>query len=82
MVDIIGSVLHRALHYDEIPVDVVRQRFVSLGFPAEFGAAYVAMLATTLDRPAEVTDSIEKILGRPATTFEQWVRDHISLFTN
>jgi len=82
MVDIIGSVLHRALHYDEIPVDLVRQRFVSLGFPAEFGAAYVALLATTLGGPAEVTDSIEKILGRPAVTFEQWVRDHISLFTN
>ena len=82
MVDIIGSVLHRALHYDEIPVDLVRQRFVSLGFPAEFGAAYVALLATTLGGRAEVTDSIEKILGRPAVTFEQWVRDHISLFTN
>ena len=82
MVDIIGSVLHRALHYNEIPVDLVRQRFVSLGFPAEFGAAYVAMLATTLDEPAEVTHSIDKILGRPAVTFEQWVRDHVGLFTN
>jgi uncharacterized protein YbjT (DUF2867 family) len=82
MVDIIGSVLHRALHYNEIPVDLVRQRFASLGFPAEFGAAYVAMLATTLGEPAEVTGSISKILGRPAVTFEQWVRDHISLFTN
>jgi uncharacterized protein YbjT (DUF2867 family) len=82
MIEIIGSVLHRALRYHEIPADLVRQRFVSLGFPPEFGAAYVAMLATTLDEPADVTDSIEKILGRPAVTFEQWVRDHTSLFTN
>jgi uncharacterized protein YbjT (DUF2867 family) len=82
MVDIIGSVLHRDLRYHEIPADLVRQRFVSLGFPAEFGAAYVTMLATTVDKPAEVTDNIEKILGRPAVTFEQWVRDHTSLFTN
>jgi len=82
MVGIIGSVLHRDLRYQEVPADLVRQRFVSLGFPAEFGAAYVALLATTLERPAEVTDNIEKILGRPAVTFEQWVRDHTSLFTN
>jgi uncharacterized protein YbjT (DUF2867 family) len=82
MVEIIGSVLHRDLRYHEIQADLVRQRFVSLGFPAEFGAAYVEMLATTVDRPAEVTDNIEKILGRPAVTFEQWVRDHTSLFTN
>jgi uncharacterized protein YbjT (DUF2867 family) len=82
MVGIIGSVLHRDLRYQEVPADLVRQRFVSLGFPAEFGAAYVALLATTLERPAEVTDNIEKILGRPAVTFERWVRDHTSLFTN
>jgi uncharacterized protein YbjT (DUF2867 family) len=82
MVDIIGRVLHRPLRYNEIPPDLVRQRFVSLGFPAEFGAAYIAMLATTLDEPATVTDDIERILGRPAESFEQWVTTHTRLFTN
>ena len=31
--------------------------------------------------PAVVTDDVEKILGRPTTTFEQWVSEHRSLFT-
>jgi uncharacterized protein YbjT (DUF2867 family) len=82
MVDIIGSVLDRPLRYQEIPADLVRQRFVGLGFPPEFGDAYVGMLASTVDRPATVTNDIERILGRPATSFEQWVTVHTSLFTN
>jgi uncharacterized protein YbjT (DUF2867 family) len=80
MVDIVGSVLHRPLRYNEIPPDLVLQRFLSLGFPAEFGTAYIAMLATTVDAPAPVTDDIERILGRRAESFEQWVTQHKSLF--
>ena len=82
MIDIIGSVLHRPLRYNEIPAELVRQRFTGLGFPAEFGDAYVAMLASTLDVPATVTDDVARILGRPAESFEQWVSEHIELFTN
>ena len=82
MVDIIGSVLHRPLRYNEIPAELVRQRFVGLGFGAEFADAYIAMLATTVDRPALVTHDLQRILGRPAETFGQWVADHVSLFTN
>jgi uncharacterized protein YbjT (DUF2867 family) len=82
MVDIIGSVLRRPLRYNEIPAELVRQRFIGLGFPAEFADAYIAMQASTLDRPAEVTDEIERILGRPAESFERWVAEHTRLFTN
>jgi uncharacterized protein YbjT (DUF2867 family) len=82
MVDVIGDVLRRPLRYQEVPTDLVRQRFVALGFPPEFGDAYVAMLATSVDRPATVTDDAESILGRPATSFRQWVAEHTSLFTN
>jgi uncharacterized protein YbjT (DUF2867 family) len=79
---VIGAVLGRPLQYLEIPVDVVRQRFVDLGFPAEFGDAYTAMLAETVDKPALVTHDVEKILGRPATPFAHWVSEHRDLFTN
>jgi uncharacterized protein YbjT (DUF2867 family) len=80
MVDIIGAVLGRPLRYEEIPDDLVRQRFVGLGFPPEFGDAYVAMLSTTIDQPALVTDEVHKILGRPAQSFEQWVAEHHGIF--
>jgi hypothetical protein len=52
-----------------------------LGFTADFADAYIAMLAETLDKPALVTHDVEKILGRPATPFAQWVSQHRDLFT-
>ena len=81
LVQIIGTVLGRPLRYLEVPPDVVRQRFIGLGLGAEFADAYTAMLAETLDNPALVTREVEKITGRPATSFAQWVADHRNLFT-
>ena len=81
LVEVIGAVLDRPLQYREIPPDFMRQRFIDLGFPAEFSDAYVAMLGETLGKPALVTHDVEKILGRPALTFAQWVSQHRGLFT-
>jgi hypothetical protein len=39
------------------------------------------MLAETLDKPALVTREVEKITGRPATTFAYWASDLRDLFT-
>ncbi len=81
LVEVIGAVLGRRLRYREVPNELVRQRFIGLGFGADFADAYAAMLAETLDKPALVTHDVEKILGRPATPFAQWVSEHRNLFT-
>ena len=81
LVEIIGTALGRSLTYREVPSDVVRQRFIDIGLGAEFADAYTAMLAETVDKPALVTHEVEKIVGRPATTFERWVSQHRNLFT-
>ena len=81
LVDIIATALGRPLHYRELPAEAVRQRFIGIGFPAEFADAYMAMLAATVDTAALVTNGVEKILDRAATSFEQWVRDNSDLFT-
>jgi uncharacterized protein YbjT (DUF2867 family) len=81
MVGIIGTVLGRSLRYQEIPADLVAQRFAELGLGEQFGQAYVSLLAATVGLDAVVTEDVEKILGRPAQTFEQWVVDHRDLFT-
>lgn len=82
MVAVIGSVLGRPLRYQEVPAELVRQRFIALGFPAEFADAYNAFLEATVDKPALVTHDVEKILGRPAETFADAVSAHQDLFTN
>lgn len=81
LVDIIGAVLDRPLKYREAPPEIVRQHFIAMGLGAEFADAYTAMLAETVDKPALVTHEVEKIVGRPATMFAQWVSQHRDLFT-
>ncbi|HTX97391.1 MAG TPA: NAD(P)H-binding protein [Mycobacterium sp.] len=82
LVEVIGAVLGRPLQYREIPDVAVRQRFTSLGFSADFPDAYMAMLAATVGTPALVTHDAEKILGRPALPFAQWVSRHRDVFTS
>ena len=80
LVDVIAAVLGRPLQYQEAPDELVRQRFIGLGFPPAFGDAYIAMLASTVNQPAPVTDDVQQILGRPARSFEQWVTEHRNIF--
>jgi uncharacterized protein YbjT (DUF2867 family) len=82
LVEVIGAVLDRRLQYREVPPDAVRQRFIGLGFGADFADAYMAMLAETVDHPALVTHDAEKILGRAPVSFAQWVSEHRDLYTD
>ncbi|OKH61656.1 nucleoside-diphosphate sugar epimerase [Mycobacterium sp. SWH-M3] len=81
LVATLGRVLGRPLHYREVSTDVVRRRFVDLGFGAEFADAYMGLLADTVDRPALVTHEVDKILGRPATSFADWAAERRGYFT-
>jgi uncharacterized protein YbjT (DUF2867 family) len=80
LVGVIGSVLGRPLRYAEVPSEVVREQFIGAGFPAEFADAYIAFLAATVEKPALVTHEVEKILGRPATSFAEAVSTYRDLF--
>jgi uncharacterized protein YbjT (DUF2867 family) len=82
LVEVIGAVLDRELRYQEVPPDLVRERFIALGFPAEFADAYMGLLSATVSKPALVTHDVEKILGRPAESFADAVAAHRDLFTN
>lgn len=82
LVDVVGDVLGRRLRYQEVPADLVRQRFVGLGFSAEFADAYIALLEATVSGPALVTHDVEKVLGRPARSFADAVGANRDLFTN
>ena len=80
LVAAIAGVLRRPLRYVEVPTELVRSRFIAIGFPAAFADAYIAMQADTVDRPALVTHDVEKILGRPAQSFTDWAASHAGAF--
>ena len=40
----------------------------------------MARYSRELENPYPVTDGVEKILGRPARSYAEWVVDHASAF--
>jgi uncharacterized protein YbjT (DUF2867 family) len=80
MVEIIGEVTGQPLRFEEVPPEVAAGRLVANGRPAAFVNALMVRYQRGAGRPAEVTDEVERILGRPARTFAEWVADHADAF--
>ena len=81
LVGVIGAAIGRGLRYQEVAPELVRQRFLALGFAADFADAYIAFLSATVGQRAPVTDDVARVLGRPATPFAQWAAEHAALVT-
>ncbi|MEV4317998.1 NAD(P)H-binding protein [Actinocrispum sp. NPDC049592] len=75
-----GATLGRSLRYKEVPAEAFAEGMVSRGFPRGFADALMSLYANSVGTPAVVTDSIPRILGRPARSFAQWTIDHKDAF--
>src|SRR4029453_6893432 len=82
LVATIGEVLGRSLGYQELPPEVAKQGMVQQGIPEAFVEALLARYAREVGQPAPVTGEVERILGRPARTYAEWVADHAAAFRN
>lgn len=83
MVTTIGEVLGRPLRYEELAPQTVTQRMIAHGFSEPFVAALMARYATYATAPQfPPTGQVEKVLGRPARTYAEWVADHVVAFQN
>jgi uncharacterized protein YbjT (DUF2867 family) len=80
MVATIGRVLGRDVRFDPVPAAVAAARMVEHGHRPEFVAALMARYERENGRPAHVSGDVEKVLGRPARSFADWVADHTDLF--
>ena len=80
MVATIGSVIGRPLRYQEVPPEAARQGMVANGLPEPFVEALMARYARGVGQAAPVTGEVEKILGRPAHTYAEWVAYHADGF--
>jgi uncharacterized protein YbjT (DUF2867 family) len=76
----IGEVLGRPLRYQEIPPEAAERGMIANGVPGSFVEALMARYARELAQAAPVTGEVERILGRPARTYAQWVADHADAF--
>lgn len=74
--------LGRPITYKNIPLEAMRERLLASGMPewhvdvqVDFTTALGAGHAST------VTDTVEAVTGTPPRTVEQFIREHVALFT-
>lgn len=77
-----SEVLGRPITHYPTPPDVIRQAMLGMGRP-EWLVEHMLELAALLREPkaAEVTDTVERITGRSATTLGEFLADHASAFS-
>ncbi|MCK9794221.1 NAD(P)H-binding protein [Isoptericola sp. 4D.3] len=71
----LGTVINRPLRFRSVSADLARRRMLADGRPEPL---VEALISAAEHRPASncVTDHIERLTGRPARTFTEWVTDH------
>jgi uncharacterized protein YbjT (DUF2867 family) len=74
--------LGRRVTYRDVPLEVMQERLRASGMPEwhidvqiDFSTALSAGHAST------VTNTVEAVTGRPARTFEQFIQEHLALFS-
>ncbi|MEU5889970.1 NmrA family NAD(P)-binding protein [Streptomyces sp. NPDC047461] len=75
----IGRALGRDLEYVELPPEQAATELFS-HMPPHLLQFLLKSWAATVGATPEITDTVEKITGTPARTFEQWARDHAEDF--
>jgi uncharacterized protein YbjT (DUF2867 family) len=76
---LIGAVLGRPITYQELPADTVKE-MMSAHVPAPILDGIFRIWAGSVGRTAPTTADIEKVTGRPARSYRDWVRDHAAAF--
>lgn len=79
-VRIIGEVTGREVRWEEVPVEKAREQLTAAWGSAEFADARLRAWASFVETPERVTDTVRRLLGRPARTFRTWAEDHAGDF--
>jgi uncharacterized protein YbjT (DUF2867 family) len=79
--DTLSAVIGRPVRYVDVPPEAARQAMEGAGMPAWNAAAVAELYGYFADgKAAAVTGDIERLTGRPATSFAQFARDHAAAF--
>jgi uncharacterized protein YbjT (DUF2867 family) len=76
----IGEVIGREVRWEELPLDAAREQLTAAWGNAEFVEARLNAWRSFVDSPERVTDTVERLLGRPARTFRAWAEEHAADF--
>ncbi|MGR6913039.1 NAD(P)H-binding protein [[Actinomadura] parvosata] len=75
-VKVIGEAIGREVRWEEQPPEEARERLMALWGDAAFVESALTTWAGFVERPERATDTVRRLLGRPALSFRQWAEDH------
>jgi uncharacterized protein YbjT (DUF2867 family) len=78
----LSRILGRTITYQHVPLTSMRDQLLASGMPAWHVDVQVDF-STALEtgQASAVTSTVEDVTGRPARTLEQFIREHLALFT-
>ncbi|GIH15681.1 NAD(P)H-binding protein [Rugosimonospora africana] len=76
----IGRAIGEDLSFVELPADQVRQGMLAAGLPEDVPDRLLGSLADYAFTPGPSTDTVQRLLGRPALTFASWAAEHAAAF--
>lgn len=76
----IGAALGRKLSFVEAAPDEIRRGMLAAGLPDEVPDRLLGSLADYAREAGPTTDTVRRLLGRPARTYGTWAVDHSSAF--
>ena len=81
-VRLIGQTLGRELTFAEMPPEEIRQGMLAQGLPEEIPDRLLGSLADYALKPGPTTDTVQRLLGRPALSFAEWASENAAAFQN
>jgi uncharacterized protein YbjT (DUF2867 family) len=78
----LSRILGRTVTYKDVPLAVMQERLLASGMP-EWHVDVQVDFSTALSagHASAVTNTVEAVTGRPARTLEQFIQEHVVLFT-
>ncbi|WP_441248377.1 NmrA family NAD(P)-binding protein [Kitasatospora sp. McL0602] len=80
LVRIIGEAVGCEVRWEEQAPEAAREQLTAAWGNPQFVAARLEAWAAFVDSPERVTDTVARLLGRPARTFRSWAQDHAADF--
>ncbi|MFG2003182.1 NAD(P)H-binding protein [Spirillospora sp. NPDC048911] len=79
-VRLIGEAIGTGLTFTEVPPEQVRAAMLAQGMPEDVPDRMLGYLATCSEQPGPSTDTVARVLGRPALSYADWAADHAADF--
>ena len=77
----ISAAIGKPVTYADVPPEESRKGMIEMGLPEWFADDLVTLFGVYREgRAAEVSDAVETITGRPATSYDEFAADHAAVF--